>query len=673
MEKISWYPTFCMYLHCAFYFFCFVSLSFQSVIYYMILYDKRYKILAVIDAVLNFDLIRFKLKNLNHNYEAFEKFLIAYLLSLFFVISWIFFLELTPNKLFFFVFVYFASLIFFSITIILYFFNYQFFSLYNIYWVFRLFFLIVGYFFFFFFFFDTTEVSATFTFMFVIKNVFFNDMCFTFFFDKTSMFFSYLVLLILFGVFSFSYYYMLKEKKHFKFFVLLSVFSVVIFFFFHSNNILIYLLFWKLVGVVSFFLIGHYNTKISAFKSAFKAMFFNVISDFLFLFFVVLYKKTYHTFEILNLSQLLSKDCTLDFFFFKINKLYLFVILIFLFASIKSAQLISYVWLIDSMDAPAPASALIHSATLVMAGVHVIYRLREFFILNKNLTCALIIVVIFFCLLTSVSACFQKDIKKILAYSTASNTGLITVSLLVNFSDNFIYLAISHGLIKSLCFLVGAYFFSLNKHNQDMLFFFKEKNSALIYFFCYCFMFLTALPITYLFIFKHNILKINYFSNFYCDIFLVVSLPIFSALSVIYSYRVVKQFLSIFASGLKLKNKKWISHQTSINVTTLEQTKDEENENGVKFFINVFFYLSKTFTLSFGHIYFFFILITIIFCHFLRLELDEIYNIVDTIDAFNYENHNLMLILTTSSYLSFVFILIFFFNEKKSSSILFSL
>lgn len=132
------------------------------------------------------------------------------------------------------------------------------------------------------------------------------------------MFFSYLVLLILFGVFSFSYYYMLKEKKHFKFFILLSIFSVVIFFFFHSNNILIYLLFWKLVGVVSFFLIGHYNTKISAFKSAFKAMFFNVISDFFFLFFVVFYKKTYHTFEILNISQLLSKDCTLDFFFLKL-------------------------------------------------------------------------------------------------------------------------------------------------------------------------------------------------------------------------------------------------------------------------------------------------------------------------------------------------------------------
>ena len=124
------------------------------------------------------------------------------------------------------------------------------------------------------------------------------------------------------------------------------------------------------------------------------------------------------------------------------------------------------------MDAPVPASALIHSATLVTAGMFILLKFKYFFLVFQNFS----IFVMFLCLITaciaSASACFQSDLKKLLAYSTISNCSLLII-ILISCDKKLFFLYLSvHGLIKSFLFLNIGFLFLKNKHKQDFKFFF---------------------------------------------------------------------------------------------------------------------------------------------------------------------------------------------------------
>lgn len=567
-----------------------------------------------------------------------------------------FFLEIFPT-IYNFLFVSHLFFVFFLLVLVILFFVYSIYvSLYNVYTLYKVFFFVMCLFFLFIFTYFVSNRTMSQTVLSLERQIYGFTIPLSFFVDNISIFFSYLIFLILFGVFSFSYYYMLKEKKHFKFLIMLVFFSSVMLFFFHSNNILVYLFFWKLIGIFSFFLIGYYNTKTSSFKSALKAMFFNIISDFIFLLFVITYYKTYHTFEILNLVLLQACDGSFGFFFFEITKQNLLIALIISFSCVKSAQGVSYIWLIDSMDAPAPASALIHSATLVMTGVHVLYRLKNVFFLNKGLMCFIVMFLLISCFITSLCACFQKDLKKVLAFSTSSNTGLIIISLLVNNSDNFIYLAITHGLFKSLCFIMSAFLFFSNKHNQDFYMFLQKRKTLFFSLITNSFLLLTALPISYFFVFKHHIVDVNFFSNYYCNVMLVTIFPILGTLSFIYSWRIVKNLISNVASGLKLKPEKKTKtkkiHKPYYVITSLFGLKFFENSNKYKYLsYNIFFF-------------FWFVFIILGLCFFVQII--EIFNFLmfgleqaEPLDALSFY-------LTLSYNISFIFIFIFMYREYKS-------
>ena len=119
----------------------------------------------------------------------------------------------------------------------------------------------------------------------------------------------------------------------------------------------------------------------------------------------------------------------------------IFVLLIVVPAFIKSAQLFFYIWLPDSMEAPVPASALIHSATLVSAGIYLVLRFKPILILSPYALYLISTVGALTALLGAVASAYQTDTKRILAYSTISHCGFLMVSTMICANDvyNFIF------------------------------------------------------------------------------------------------------------------------------------------------------------------------------------------------------------------------------------------
>lgn len=219
-----------------------------------------------------------------------------------------------------------------------------------------------------------------------------------------------------------------------------------------GNNLFTLFLGWESIGLSSFFLINFWSTRRGTVKSSFKAFFFNKISDvFLFLFLILVNYVTY-------LNELTSINTKLILNLINVNFTYqIAAVCLFTCTLFKSAQLIGHLWLPDSMEAPVPASALIHSATLVSAGVYLLLRFTPLISLNDLQTLILFV--------GSVTAAYgglvsasQTDMKKLLAYSTISHCGFLFVTIGTElYLASLIYLFL-HGLFKASTFFCAGSF-----------------------------------------------------------------------------------------------------------------------------------------------------------------------------------------------------------------------
>lgn len=160
------------------------------------------------------------------------------------------------------------------------------------------------------------------------------------------------------------------------------------------------------------------------------------------------------------------------------------------------------------MEAPVPASALIHSATLVVTGVYLFATLGVFFVLDPSVQTLVVATLLATAFIASLCACYQKDLKKALAFSTISNTSVSFLGTVTGIEGEYVNLAISHGLIKSLCFLICGYFFFFNNHNQDAFFFAKPRVRATAYLFIFLFFVFSAAPISPFYSSKHEVAAI---------------------------------------------------------------------------------------------------------------------------------------------------------------------
>jgi NADH-quinone oxidoreductase subunit L len=266
-----------------------------------------------------------------------------------------------------------------------------------------------------------------------------------------------LVMISLVGlcIFVFSVGYMTDDKNFSRFFAYLSFFSGAMLGVVISNSLLLLFMFWELVGLASYLLIGFWIDRPSAAAAAKKAFITTRIGDMgFFIGMLWLYNRSgtllfyddgHGCLESAGLA-LLGASATY------------IALLIFCGAIGKSGQFPLHVWLPDAMEGPTPVSALIHAATMVAAGVFLVARVYPLFSLGaiNGVTSSLIVVVwigVITALMAALIAIAQADIKRILAYSTVSQLGLMMVSLGVGGVAAGIMHLLAHGFFKSLLFL----------------------------------------------------------------------------------------------------------------------------------------------------------------------------------------------------------------------------
>jgi NADH-quinone oxidoreductase subunit L len=266
-----------------------------------------------------------------------------------------------------------------------------------------------------------------------------------------------LVMITLVGlcIFVFSIGYMAEDKNFTRFFAYLSFFSGAMLGLVIANSLLLLFIFWELVGLASYLLIGFWIEKPSAAAAAKKAFITTRIGDMGFFLGVLwLYGRS---------GTLLFYDggngCLENGGLAMLGASATFIaLLIFCGAAGKSGQFPLHVWLPDAMEGPTPVSALIHAATMVAAGVFLVARVYPLFSSGaiNGVTSSLTVVVwigVTTALMAALIAIAQEDIKRILAYSTVSQLGLMMVSLGVGGVAAGIMHLLAHGFFKALLFL----------------------------------------------------------------------------------------------------------------------------------------------------------------------------------------------------------------------------
>jgi NADH-quinone oxidoreductase subunit L len=262
--------------------------------------------------------------------------------------------------------------------------------------------------------------------------------------------------------------YMKGDSGYTKFFAFLGLFSFSMFGLVLATNLFQIYIFWELVGVSSFLLIGYYYTKTSAVAAAKKAFIVTRFADLGFLIGILIigyYTGTYD-FETLNAVNTTGESLLLNWAstsFMGLSVITWALLLIFMGGAGKSAMFPLHIWLPDAMEGPTPVSALIHAATMVVAGVYLVARLFPMYYFVENGFALNIVAYVggFSALFAAIIAITQTDIKRVLAFSTMSQLGYMMLALGVSGyegHEGLGYMAsmfhlFTHAMFKALLFL----------------------------------------------------------------------------------------------------------------------------------------------------------------------------------------------------------------------------
>nr|ACC93219.1 NADH dehydrogenase subunit F [Brachylaena elliptica] len=245
--------------------------------------------------------------------------------------------------------------------------------------------------------------------------------------------------------------YMSHDHGYLRFFAYMSFFSTSMLGLVTSSNLIQIYIFWELVGICSYLLIGFWFTRPVAAKACQKAFVTNRVGDFGLLLGILGFYWITGSFEFRDLFQIfnnLISNNEVNFVF--VN---LCAVLLFAGAIAKSAQFPLHVWLPDAMEGPTPISALIHAATMVAAGIFLVARLLPLFIVIPHIMNFISLIGIITVFLGATLALAQKDIKRGLAYSTMSQLGYMMLALGMGSYRSALFHLITHAYSKALLFL----------------------------------------------------------------------------------------------------------------------------------------------------------------------------------------------------------------------------
>ncbi len=265
--------------------------------------------------------------------------------------------------------------------------------------------------------------------------------------------------------------YMADDDGYQRFFSYISLFTFSMLMLVMSNNFLQLFFGWEAVGLVSYLLIGFWFKRPSAIFANLKAFLVNRVGDFGFLLGIAALLYYFNTLDyatiFANSSLMAGAQMTL-WEGHPWSVATVICICLFIGAMGKSAQVPLHVWLPDSMEGPTPISALIHAATMVTAGIFMVARMSPLFEMSETALNFVLFIGATTAFFTGLIGIVQNDIKRVVAYSTLSQLGYMTVALGVSAYSAAVYHLMTHAFFKALLFLAAGSVIIGMHHEQDM-------------------------------------------------------------------------------------------------------------------------------------------------------------------------------------------------------------
>ena len=335
-----------------------------------------------------------------------------------------------------------------------------------------------------------------------------------FVFDLISQTLSAVVAFLTILAITFGVEYMCREAFVNRVLYLLMMFTSSVLLLFIVYDFFLLMLLWEAIGVLSFLLVNHYSQRIYTMKAAYKTFIYSRISD---LAIFTAYVLIVWSFESTDFSVIFYK---VPFYIIHIMMVgiwhihFLFILssLITIAGAIKAAQFYSHVWLPDAMEAPTPASALIHSSTLVIMGIYLIIRFSILFEFSPDTNYYIVLWGGYTIAFGAITASVQDDMKKLVAYSTISQMGYLMCGCGYGAYEEVLVYLISHAVNKAFLFILVGYTVHYYNGNTD----FRQISHSYFYASDICiFIFFTCL----------NLMGLPYVMGFYAKEFLVNQTP----------------------------------------------------------------------------------------------------------------------------------------------------
>ena len=265
--------------------------------------------------------------------------------------------------------------------------------------------------------------------------------------------------------------YMKDDPGYQRFFSYIALFTFSMLMLVMSNNFLQLFFGWEAVGLVSYLLIGFWYQRESAIYANLKAFLVNRVGDFGFLLGIAaifMYFNSLDYVEVFAAARGMSEVTIQVFPGVEWSLLTVIGILLFIGAMGKSAQVPLHVWLPDSMEGPTPISALIHAATMVTAGIFMVARMSPIYELTETALSFILVIGAVTAFFMGLLGLVQNDIKRVIAYSTLSQLGYMTVALGASAYAGAIFHLMTHAFYKALLFLAAGSVIIAMHHRQDI-------------------------------------------------------------------------------------------------------------------------------------------------------------------------------------------------------------
>ncbi len=265
--------------------------------------------------------------------------------------------------------------------------------------------------------------------------------------------------------------YMHDDEGYTRFFSYISLFTFSMLMLVMANNFMQLFFGWEAVGLVSYLLIGFWYKKPTAIYANLKAFLVNRVGDFGFILGiagVLMYAGSLDYVEVFAQAPTIAAQSTELFAGHSWSVMTIICILLFIGAMGKSAQVPLHVWLPDSMEGPTPISALIHAATMVTAGIFMVTRMSPLFEFSETALSFVLIIGAITALFMGFLGLIQNDIKRVIAYSTLSQLGYMTVALGASAYAAGVFHLMTHAFFKALLFLGAGSVIIAMHHEQDI-------------------------------------------------------------------------------------------------------------------------------------------------------------------------------------------------------------